>query len=299
MAKRSTTRTAFAALSIVGVTASIGYFGIGQMSVASGWQRQGALLQADLATQRPAADAAEVLARATAIAKAASDSLAQQTRPSVSAVLAGGGSGQNVQVATPAVSNPSAPQELTSRDAIVRLRSIGCNSIATGSGFALKGVGVITNRHVADPAVDLQAESWDGHNLGSLAINAIGDNLDVAVLETNAAVDSNSALELAGLPARQGEAITVIGYPLGGQYTETAGTVFGWVDDGHGNRMLELDVEAQPGNSGGPVLDRFGKVVGVIYAKRTDNGHPLAVSADSLNGLTSHVLPSSPHQAPC
>ena len=186
--------------------------------------------------------------------------------------------------AAPQPDTPGSP-----RSGVVRLRAVGCTEVTTATGFYVEGLGVITNRHVVSGAQRIDAETWDG-----LAVTTDGaaaqDTVDVAVVALRPATDPHQGANLQGLslqalPPEAGSPIRVLGFPRGRQYEDHLGTVLGRADDGNGNAVLVLDVAAEPGNSGSPVIDAAGKVVGVVYARRTDSGQILAVPAARLSRI--------------
>lgn len=78
------------------------------------------------------------------------------------------------------------------------------------------------------------------------------------------------------------------GYPLAGKLTLSQGTVIDRVDGrpfGIPGQVLRLSARVEHGNSGGPVLDRYGKVVGVVYAIEVATGFGLAIPVDTLRSL--------------
>ena len=85
-----------------------------------------------------------------------------------------------------------------------------------------------------------------------------------------------------GAPARAGDAITVVGYPLGGRLTLRRGTVVDR-DDGYRFRMpgqvLRMTTLVRPGNSGGPVLDEDGRAIELATE------WALAIPAEHVRGL--------------
>ena len=85
-----------------------------------------------------------------------------------------------------------------------------------------------------------------------------------------------------------GERVTAVGYPLGGELRLTAGVVVDLVDGSQfeiPGRVIRLTAPAQPGNSGGPLLDRTGRIVGVVFAKEIATGLTLAIPIATLKTL--------------
>ena len=74
-----------------------------------------------------------------------------------------------------------------------------------------------------------------------------------------------------GLPVRAGDAIVALGYPLSGLLATEANLSVGNVSALAGvaddTRYLQISAPVQPGNSGGPVLDASGHLVGIVTAK--------------------------------
>jgi S1-C subfamily serine protease len=189
---------------------------------------------------------------------------------------------QAVRVEVPTIAASSArrrAQKLT-----VRVRNVSCLGIATGSGFAIDRDLLITNRHVLAGASTIEVSTWDGKSLDvtDAEVGVLGD-LGIAVVD--------GALPLIGTygkPPQAGDPITVAGYPLGGKLSLATGAVVDYVDGGTlgvPGRVLRLSAPVQPGNSGGPVLDRRGKIVGVVYAIEIATGLGLAIPVDTLRTL--------------
>ncbi len=88
--------------------------------------------------------------------------------------------------------------------------------------------------------------------------------------------------------AAQGADVAAVGYPLGGPFTITEGVVIDRIDGFDFNvpgDILRISAEVQPGNSGGPLLDRRGRVAGVVYAIERATGLGLAIPMDTVNML--------------
>jgi S1-C subfamily serine protease len=156
----------------------------------------------------------------------------------------------------------SAAQQMT-----VRVRNVGCDSLKTGTGFAVDAHTLVTNRHVIEDTKELQVTTYDGRTIDVTAasVTAVAD---LAIVTTEQSMERFSALAQAD--PIEGDAITVIGYPGGGKLTTTEGVVLGSIADPLGaalGTVMATTASVQPGSSGSPVLNEAGEVVGVIYAK--------------------------------
>jgi S1-C subfamily serine protease len=167
---------------------------------------------------------------------------------------------------------------------VVRVRNVNCQGIATGSGFALDAHTLLTNRHVLAGASQLEVSSWDGHDyqVPTAKVGALVD-LGVATVEgTLPRAVSAYAEPVAG------QRVTVVGFPLGGPLTFSSGRVVDFVDGsslGVSGSVMRLTANVEPGNSGGPVLDNRGRVVGIVYAIELATGYGLAIPLDTLRLL--------------
>lgn len=165
----------------------------------------------------------------------------------------------------------------------VRIRSLGCEHLGLGSGFVLPGGVVVTNRHVLEQPLQVSVNTWDGHRLDA-DVAGVAIDSDLAVLQ----LDDTSGLPTAELrtePVEVGERIYAVGYPGGGPAAVTEGEVVALVDGsllGESTDVIRIDAEIRQGNSGGPVLDERGQVVGVVFALETTAGTGLAVPAATL-----------------
>lgn len=143
--------------------------------------------------------------------------------------------------------------------------------VGRGSGFAIAPDGlVVTNSHVVQGAGRIKARFPDGREF---AARILGEDAgtDVALLRVEA--DDVAFVELGQSAAlRVGQIAIAIGNPLGFQTTVTAGVVsaLGRALPSAGGRLIDdviqTDAALNPGNSGGPLLDSRGRVIGVNTA---------------------------------
>jgi S1-C subfamily serine protease len=173
----------------------------------------------------------------------------------------------------------------------LRVRNISCAGVATGSGFAVDAHTIITNRHVLEGAAVLELNTWDGTSLDADVNEAsTGRLVDIGV--TTVASELPQIADLGDDP-EPGDRVTAVGYPLGGPLTLSPGRVIRYLD---GNtlpgevafdaKVLELDTRIKHGNSGGPLLNRKGEVVGVIFA-----GQPGTTAEDFME--VAYAIPLS------
>ncbi|HHW77204.1 MAG TPA: trypsin-like serine protease [Xanthomonadaceae bacterium] len=139
----------------------------------------------------------------------------------------------------------------------------------SGTGFCVHPDGyVLTNHHVIEDAREIQARS-PRHRCVLELVFADPTN-DLALLRAHAPLNGVAAFR-DGPQARLGETVIVVGYPLGGLLGSgpqvTTGNVSSLIGPGDDTRSLQFTAPTQVGNSGGPLLDGAGAVVGVVSAK--------------------------------
>ena len=188
-------------------------------------------------------------------------------------------------VATPSSSGNLSPDGFDAAQRMaVRIRNVGCNSLSTGSGFAIDESTLITNRHVVADSSDLQLSTYDGRDVAVTA-SSTAALADLAVVRTADALPT--APGLAEADPDPGDEVTVVGYPQGGALTVTSGQVIGATTDPLNENLgqvLVTNAEVEPGSSGSAVLDADGRVVGVVYAKNS-TGQSFVVPVSTLRQL--------------
>ena len=134
---------------------------------------------------------------------------------------------------------------------------------STGSGWAISRTQLVTNAHVVAGCSRLAAAGR-----GAVQVQAVDARSDLALLT----VANNPAVAaLRSTRLRQGDAVTVVGYPLSGMLASganvTAGNVSALAGMQNDTRFIQISAPVQPGNSGGPLLDASGNIVGVVVSK--------------------------------
>lgn len=150
-----------------------------------------------------------------------------------------------------------------------------------GSGFVIDKHGLIaTNLHVIGEARPIFVSLADGRRLEATEIHATDRAMDLAVIRVKA--DDLKPLELGDSDAlKQGQEVVAVGNPRGLEHSVVSGVVSA-IRVMDGRPMLQLAMPIEQGNSGGPVLDRQGRVQGIVTMKSvvTENlGFALAVNA--------------------
>jgi S1-C subfamily serine protease len=137
---------------------------------------------------------------------------------------------------------------------------------ATGSGFIVDPSGVIvTNLHVVQGLKTAAVKLANGDVYDQVNIKAFDERKDLAVIQIQGF--SLPTLEMGNSDELQpGVPVTLVGNPMGLEGSVSTGVVSGIRNDG-GFRVIQTDAAANPGNSGGPLLDGQGKAVGVLSFK--------------------------------
>jgi S1-C subfamily serine protease len=142
------------------------------------------------------------------------------------------------------------------------------DKISTGTGFFVSKTGhVLTNEHVIKGCSEFQV-SRTGAPATSARLVASDAANDLALLQTDA---TPGPVPPISVRARIGENVYVYGFPLAGTLASSGNFTVGHVSATAGlnddTRKLQISAPVQPGNSGGPLIDQFGNVVGVIVSQ--------------------------------
>jgi S1-C subfamily serine protease len=169
-------------------------------------------------------------------------------------------------------------------------------STGTGSGFAFTPDGfLLTNSHVVHGAKEVIAAFADGAEYRARPIGE-DPSTDTAVLRLEGGAPP--ALPLAdSIQLRQGQIAIAVGSPLGFDFSVTAGIVsaLGRSLPGFGGRIIEdviqTDAALNPGNSGGPLIDSAGRVIGVNTAAiPSAHGLAFAVAIDTAKWIAAELM---------
>jgi Tfp pilus assembly protein PilF len=161
-------------------------------------------------------------------------------------------------------------------------------ALMTGSGFFLRPGQVVTNLHVIRGAQRCEIKTLDGKGkvfpvAGMLAVDEEGD---LALLSVEMPPDRARASELATVLPDEGEQIVVIGNPLKLEGSVTDGIVSAVREVPNVGKIIQITAPISHGNSGSPVFNMRGQVVGVVTVKVTNGQNiNLAISAARVERL--------------
>ncbi len=150
--------------------------------------------------------------------------------------------------------------------AVISLSGRDGQDLGVGTGFVIDSAGLIaTNLHVIGDARPFRVELGDGRRLTVTGVHASDRNMDLAIIQVKE--QDLPALKLGKLSdLKQGAPIVVMGNPHGLKESVVSGVNSG-IREIEGRQMLQLAIPIEPGNSGGPVMDRRGHVYGVVTMK--------------------------------
>ncbi len=165
-------------------------------------------------------------------------------------------------------------------------------SQALGSGFVISADGyIVTNNHVIEGADEIQIEFYSGNKLDAKLVGT-DPKTDIALLKVESATplpfvafgDSNAM--------RVGDWVMAMGNPLGQGFSVSAGIVSarnrelsGTYDD-----FIQTDAAINRGNSGGPLFNMDGKVIGVNTAILSPNGGSIGIGFSMASNVVSKVV---------
>jgi S1-C subfamily serine protease len=150
---------------------------------------------------------------------------------------------------------------------------------AVGTGVVIDDEGtILTNLHVARAAKRLRVEFWDGTEAEAIIAGARPD-LDLAIIRPSVIPDDLVPATLGSSGGLSpGDDVVAVGFPFGIGPSASAGVVSGLlrVLEREGGttmqNLIQFDAAANPGNSGGPLVNADGEVVGIVTAILNPSG---------------------------
>jgi S1-C subfamily serine protease/regulator of sirC expression with transglutaminase-like and TPR domain len=191
--------------------------------------------------------------------------------------------------------SPRSVEELTERVrksvAVITSPSRDGRRDALGSGFVISPEGLIaTNYHVIGEGRGVRVQLADGRQFEATAVHAFDRQLDLALVKIDA--KDLQPLALGDSDAvKQGQSVLALGSPLGFKNSVVAGLVSS-VREIDGRKMIQLAIPIEPGNSGGPLVDMQGNVLGILTMKSLVTPNlGFAVTINSLRPLVARPNP--------
>lgn len=171
-------------------------------------------------------------------------------------------------------------QQAVARDgaSTVKIVGDGCGQTQEGSGFVVAPGVVVTNAHVIAGIGRPMAQ--DAYGIHATVVVQFDPSYDLAVLRVQGL--SERPLSLDPSTVARGAQAAVLGYPEGGPFTAVAAGVLAEFQaegrDIYGQGLTVRDVYeiqalVRPGNSGGPLVEPNGDVIGVVFSRSTTNSN--------------------------
>ena len=166
------------------------------------------------------------------------------------------------------------------------------NANALGSGFVVRSDGfIVTNHHVINGADQITIEFNDGSFRDAVVIGS-DENIDIALLK----VDAETTLEFVEFGdsdiSRVGDWVMAMGNPLGQGFSVSVGIISARNRELAGNYddYIQTDAAINRGNSGGPLFNMNGEVVGVNTAILSPNGGSIGIGFSMASNVVEPVV---------
>lgn len=162
-----------------------------------------------------------------------------------------------------------------------------------GSGVIISADGyILTNRHVIDGADVIDVTLFDGRSFEAAVVGSDARD-DLALLKVEPDVDLPVAPLGDSDKIRAGEWVMALGNPLGFEYSVTVGVVSGKgrsLPSSNFGDFIQTDAAIYPGNSGGPLFDLAGEVIGINTAVIPDTNLGFAVPINTAKEILPALL---------
>jgi len=191
---------------------------------------------------------------------------------------------QGEPLSAPTGAPPSTPTATTSpsrtfaelfseeRSGVVRIAATACGAEDIGTGFILRRDTVATVAHVVQDSVTIALTAGGQTTTGRVL--GIDPSRELALIRADRRFPGH-VFSFASQPPEVGDPVAAMGYPEGLPITFTQGTLSGLdrmiaVNGITLSGLIQTDTALNPGNSGGPLIDSRGEVVGLVEAKRAN-----------------------------
>lgn len=179
------------------------------------------------------------------------------------------------------------------KGAVVRIEiSLHGASLGVGAGYFISKSGeIITSLHVVRPVLvhpesEIKIKTAAGTILRNVKFGACSDarGIDLCILKVDQA--SDSFLPPMDTEVTPGESIVAIGHPRGLDFSISTGIVSAVREHPSGWKEVQIDAAISPGNSGGPIINKAGQSIGVVYQFERDGQNlNFGILAPEIRGL--------------
>jgi len=175
--------------------------------------------------------------------------------------------------------------------AIVQIRAQTPEGVRAATGVIVDTSGVvITNLHAIRGATAAAIRLSSSEEFDDIKVLAFDDKRDLVLLKF-AGFNLTVAPLANSDEVKVGQAVVAIGHPAGLENTVTKGIVSAIRVMESGVKVIQTDAAASPGNSGGPLVNEHGEVVGVVSFGATEKSLIFAYPVNYVRGLLSHQNP--------
>lgn len=192
---------------------------------------------------------------------------------------------------------------------VVRIIVKAEQGASVGSGFVINTDGsIVTNYHVIEGAVSAEVQFENGDKYPVAGFTVVDKELDLAVIKINVDPGKLSRLRIAKALPSKGETVAAFGAPRGLSFTTSNGIISAIRNSADfkvrsAGTYLQTTTPISPGNSGGPLVNMRGEVVGVNSFKMEGENLNFAVSCLDIEGFVAKgagvaMAPLSPSALP-
>ena len=175
-------------------------------------------------------------------------------------------------------------------------------SLWTGTGFALKDNYIVTNYHVVEDAKSISVRGVNGNFTNNYSARVVASDKfnDLAILKVKGVNIPTTSIpySIKTATSEVGEDVFVLGYPLTSTMGDEIKLTTGVVSSKSGFQgdvsLYQISAPIQPGNSGGPLFDGKGNIIGIVSAKHkgTENVS-YAIKTSYLKNLMESSIPTN------